>query len=229
MFSATIQDQLSVDRIAGLSFVALRCAERERCALRSASGRKQKFARLTRRGIEILSTSRTDIVLVKLGAVFIVVYALQNLAYYITFLMGAEEYIYVAAVVFCLVFVLPVVFSWALWKFPVTITGAFYDKSASPDDSNAQNQKALLIGIALIGLYTLVFGIIDLVYFEAHRYAELQLAKDANFPDYAILPQTVAGRLTNVLQVVLGGILIYGRNGISVFLRRIRTAGIKTS
>ena len=176
-----------------------------------------------------MNTTRIDIVLVKLGAVFIVVYALQNLAYYISFLMGAEEYIQIAAVVFCLVFLLPAAFSWTLWKFPATITGALYDKAESPGESDAASQSTLLIGVTLIGLYTLVFGIIDLVYFEAHRYAELQLAKDANFPEYPILPQTVAGRMTNIVQVILGGILIYGRNGISVLLRQVRTAGIKTS
>ena len=176
-----------------------------------------------------MNTTRIDIVFVKLGAVFIVVYSLQSLAYYVSFLMGAEEYIYIAAVVFCLVFILPAALSWALWKFPATITGAFYERSESPDNDDAQSQTALLIGVTLIGLYTLVFGIIDLVYFEAHRYAELQLAKDANFPEYPILPQTVAGRVTNIVQVILGGVLIYGRSGISTFLRQVRTAGIKTS
>ena len=176
-----------------------------------------------------MNITRVDIVLVKLGAVFIVVYALQNLAYYISFLMGAEEYIYIAAVVFCLVFVLPAAFSWALWRFPATITGALYDNSESPSESDPHSQTALYIGVTLIGLYTLVFGIIDLVYFEAHRFAELQLAKDANFPEYPVLPQTVAGRMTNIVQVILGGILIYGRNGISDFLRHIRRAGVKTS
>lgn len=176
-----------------------------------------------------MSTTRIDIILVKLGAVFIIVYALQNLAYYISFLMGAQDYIQIAAVIFCLVFILPVAFSWALWKFPATITGALYDKAENPGEGDAVSQSALTIGVTLIGLYTLVFGIIDLVYFEAHRYAELQLAKDANFPEYPILPQTVAGRMTNIVQVVLGGILIYGRNGISVLLRQVRTAGIKTS
>ena len=190
---------------------------------------KRPVTKLTLRGIDILNTKRIDIVLVKLGAVFIVVYALQSLSYYISFLMGAEEYISIAAVVFCLVFILPATFSWALWRFPATITGALYDKSESPDESDGASQSALLIGVTLIGLYTLVFGIIDLVYFEAHRYAELQLAKDANFPDYPILPETVAGRITNIVQVVLGGILIYGRNGISVLLRQVRTAGISTS
>lgn len=175
-----------------------------------------------------MNTKRIDVVLVKLGAVFIVVYALQGLAYYISFMMGAEEYVSIAAVIFCLVFAIPAAISFVLWRFPATVTGALYDQFESPSDNGTLGQNALLIGVSLIGLYTLVFGVIDLVYFEAHRYAELQLAKDANFPEYPILPQTLAGRVTNIVQVILGGILIYGRNGISVFLRQVRTAGVKT-
>lgn len=177
----------------------------------------------------MLKTTRFDVVVVKLGAVFILVYSLQNLAYYLSFLMGSEEYIYIAAVVCCLIFLLPAAISWVLWKFPATVTGALYDKSASTDDNNVRAQVALLVGVTLIGLYTLVFGIIDLVYFEAHRYAEQQLAMDAGFPDHPLIPETVAGRITNIIQVILGSILIYGRNGISVFLHQVRSAGIKTS
>ena len=196
---------------------------------RAACDPKQTVTSLERKGIKTLNTARTDIALVKLGAVFILVYSLQSLAYYVSFLMGSEEYVYIAAVVFCLVFVLPGAFSWVLWKFPATVTGLLYDKSESTNKTSVESQKILFIGVALIGLYTLVFGIIDLVYFEAHRYAELQLAKDANFPDYPILPETVAGRMTNIAQVILGGVLIYGRNGISVFLHQIRTVGVKTT
>lgn len=169
---------------------------------------------------------RIDLVLVKVGAAFIVVYALQNLAYYISFMMGAEEYMLIAAFVFCLVFALPALIAWALWKFPATIIGSLYRENESASNSSDASDRALLIGFTLLGVYTLVFGIIDLVYFEAHRYAEYKLARDANFPDYPILPQTIAGRVTNILQVFIGIVLIYGRQGITAYLRRVRTTGV---
>ncbi len=140
--------------------------------------------------------------------------------------MGSAEYIQIAIVVFCLVFVLPSAIALILWSFPSTVTGTLYssDDDASDRVSNADN--TLLIGVSLIGLYALVFGAVDLVYFEAHRYAELQLAKDASFPEYPIRPQTIAGRVANILQLVLGIVLIYGRRGIAMFLQRVRTAGV---
>ena len=172
-------------------------------------------------------STKTDIALIKLGAVFIVVLALQNLAYYLSFIMGSAEYVRIAIVVFCLVFVLPVATAFLLWRFPNLISGSLYSRSEEGAGKSLDIDKVLLVGVSLIGLYTLVFGVIDLVYFEAHRYAELQLAKDANFPEYPVLPQTVAGRITNILQVILGVVLIYGRRGIALFLRQIRTAGVR--
>jgi hypothetical protein len=171
---------------------------------------------------------RIDLVLVKLGAIFIIVYALQNLAYYVSFIMGSEEYMLIAGFVFCLVFALPALIAWALWRFPATVVGLLYHGDDEGSKRSNDAGRALLIGISLIGVYTLAFGVIDLVYFEAHRFAEYRLAEDANFPDYPILPQTVAGRVTNIVQIVIGIALIYGRNGIATFLRQVRTAGVKT-
>ena len=174
-------------------------------------------------------STKTDIALTKLGAVFIIVLALHNLAYYISFMMGSAEYVKIAIVVFCLIFVLPAAIAYVLWRFPNMVTGTLYSDREKETGQSNYTDMALLIGVSLIGLYTLVFGVIDLVYFEAHRYAELQLAKDASFPDYPVLPETVAGRVTNILQVILGIILIYGRKGIALFLHRIRTAGVKAT
>lgn len=168
---------------------------------------------------------RIELVFVKLGAMFIIVYALQNLAYYVSFIMGSEEYMLIAGFVFCLVFALPALIAWALWRFPATLVGSLYRGDDEASKSSDDSGRTLLIGISLIGVYTLVFGVIDLVYFEAHRFAEYRLGEDANFPDYPILPQTIAGRVTNIVQIVIGMALIYGRKGIVTFLRNVRTSG----
>ena len=74
----------------------------------------------------------------------------------------------------------------------------------------------------------MVFGVSDLAYYEAHRYAEYKLAQDADFNDYPIQPQTIAGRVTNIVQIIVGILLIYGRKAIAAYLRRVRTAGTRT-
>lgn len=171
---------------------------------------------------------RIDLVLVKLGAIFIIVYALQNLANYMTFIMGGGEYMLIAVFEFFLIFVVPALISWALWRFPKSIVGSLYSGDDKVLEKSEDTGRTLLVGISLLGVYTLVFGIIDLVYFEAHRFAEYRLTDYADYFDYPILPQTVAGRITNIVQIVIGIVLIYGRNGIALFLRQLRTAGVKT-
>jgi hypothetical protein len=171
---------------------------------------------------------RIDLVLVRLGAIFIIVYALQNLANYMTFIMGGGDYMLVAVFEFFLVFAVPALISWTLWRFPRSVVGSLYSGDEKAQENSEHSGRALLIGLSLLGVYTLVFGIIDLVYFEAHRFAEYRLTDYADYFDYPILPQTIAGRTTNIVQIVFGIALIYGRNGIATFLRQIRTAGVKT-
>lgn len=171
---------------------------------------------------------KIDMVLVRLGAVFIVVYALNNLTHYITFLMNSPDYRLIAVFTFFLVFVLPASMAWVLWRFPATVVGSLYRAAEEQPKGEQDMQWVLLIGISLIGVYTLVFGTIDLLYFEANRYAEYKMAQAANFPGYRATPDVIAGRITNVAQVVLGTMLIYGRGGLARFLYQIRTAGVKT-
>lgn len=170
---------------------------------------------------------RIDLVLVKLGAIFIIVYALQNLAYYMSFIMGSDEYVLIAAFVFCLVFAFPGMISWTLWRFPATVVGSLYGGDEETSEVPEGTDRALLIGVTLLGVYTLAFGIIDLAYFEAHRFAEYRLSDYAEYSDYPILPQTVAGRISNIVQIVIGIVLTYGRHGIVSFLNRMRIAGVK--
>ena len=176
-----------------------------------------------------MSATRTDIAIVKLGAVFVIVLALQNLAYYVSFIMGSADYVRIAIVVFCLIFVLPALIAWVLWMFPNIVTGKLYRANPGEDEAARSGDEVLLIGVSLIGLYTLVLGVIDLIYFEAHRYAEIRLAMDENYPVYPLLPETVAGRIANIFQTILGAVLIYGRKGIAAFLYQVRTAGVKAS
>ena len=80
----------------------------------------------------------------------------------------------------------------------------------------------MLVGVSLIGLYAFVFGIIDLLYFEAYRYAEIELLKSAEFSDHPASPQSFAGRVTNIAQILLGCVLVVGRKGIVELIRKAR-------
>ncbi|MDJ0904963.1 MAG: hypothetical protein QNI96_02985 [Woeseiaceae bacterium] len=170
---------------------------------------------------------RIDLVLVRLGAIFIIVYALQNLANYLLFILGGEGNTAIAIFEFCLVFAIPALISWVLWRFPSTVVGNLYSGDRGSSEGGDGTDRALLIGISLVGVYTLVFGIIDLAFFEAHRFAEFRLAGYADYFDFPILPQTFAGRVANLVQILLGLVLVFGRRGIASFLRQVRMPGAK--
>ena len=115
---------------------------------------------------------RLDLVLVKLGAVFIVVYALGNLASYVTLIFSGSQSLLLSLFLFALVFMVPALIAWVLWSFPSMSVGSLYRDSDAAPAGAGDSSHVLLIGVSLIGVYTLVFGIIDLVYFEATRIAE---------------------------------------------------------
>ena len=176
-----------------------------------------------------MSQTRSDVVLVKLGAVFIIVYALQNVAYYATYIFGGFDYIRISILVFVLVALVPWLIAIALWKFPQTVVGSLYSTDSNVQTSSSDSDKFLLLGVSLIGVYTLTFGIIDLAYFEALRYSGQELAAEAGFPDNPVPPETVAGRYTNILQIIFGVTLVAGRRTIANFLRRVCRAGTEAS
>ena len=166
---------------------------------------------------------RLDAVLVKLAAVFIAVWALRNLADYAYFFVGGDSlapfYFGVA-----LILALPVFVAFVLWKFPNLVIGSFAPLNQETPGKAITADELLLIGVSLLGLYTLVFGIIDLLFFEAIRFGERAMARAADY-EIPLTPQTISGRITNVVQILFGVGLLAGRHGIASFIRRARTAG----
>ena len=84
------------------------------------------------------------------------------------------------------------------------------------------SQDLWVLGVSLIGLYALVFGVIDLLFVESLRFAERGFAESSNLPDYGASPQSIVGRVTNITQILIGLALILGRRRIAGFLRNVR-------
>ncbi len=114
-----------------------------------------------------------------------------------------------------------------LWRFPNTIASSLSTDESGDSAFHGSSEQVMLIGVALIGLYAFVFGIIDLAYFEAYRYAENQIAERADFSDYPTSPQSFAGRITNIVQILFGLGLILGRKRIVALIRQAR--GVRPS
>ena len=91
------------------------------------------------------------------------------------------------------------------------VSGESNDDSSGPD--------WVLISVTLIGLYVLIFGVIDLAYYESFRIAERDLVDPDRLGFYSPSPDSVAGRITNIVQIVIGLVLLAGKRGIARLIR----------
>jgi len=170
-------------------------------------------------------SGRMDLVLVKMSAVIIVVLSLQSLTGYIGYLGTSDASWPYATAAFFLNFGIPLLIAGLLWFFPATIIGLKESAELQTEKDLQIGEAYLLIGITLLGLYAFVFGIVDLLYYESLRFAEKRYLDAEIMGIYRASPETDAGRFTNLVQIVLGLLLLVGRRTIAHLLNRARTAG----
>lgn len=166
-----------------------------------------------------MAGKRIDVVLVKLCAVIIVVITMQSLTGFVAFYVNTPEANFIAISAFFLNFVLPMLIAVVLWFFPATIIGPASDDDGDP----AFGPDWVLLSVTLIGLYVLIFGVIDLVYYESFRIAEQQAFDPGGLGGYEPSPDTIAGRITNITQMVIGLALLAGKRGIARLIKSAKT------
>ena len=158
-----------------------------------------------------MTGKRVDVVLVKLCAVIVVVLSLRTFSEFAAFYVHTPEADFMAVTAFLLNFALPILIAAALWFFPATIIGRVSDDTSVLGSS----VDVVLLSVSLIGLYVLVFGVIDLAYFESFRIAEQEALDPSRLGIYKPSPNIIAGRVTNIIQVVIGVVLLVGRRRIT--------------
>lgn len=171
---------------------------------------------------------RIDIVLVKLGAAFIFIYVLQGASSFLGYFEVVENRLGMALFSLTMTIILPAIIIAVLWFFPATIIGKqSIDNTGAPSLDDAAG--GILVGVSLVGLYTLAFGLIDLFYFETQRWAEASYGGQISYGEFRPSSGTIAGRYSSALQIVVGLALLFGRRGISTVLARARGRGKASS
>lgn len=167
-----------------------------------------------------MAGKRIDVVLVKLCAVIIVVFTMQNLTGFVAYYVNSPEANVIAITAFFLNFVLPMLIAAALWFFPATIIGP-----VSGDSNEAvSGLDWALLSVTLVGLYVLVFGVIDLAYYESFKVLEKKTLDPDNLGIYSPSPETIAGRVTNIIQIVIGLMLLAGKRRIANLIKVAKPA-----
>ena len=162
---------------------------------------------------------RTDVVLVKLGAALIVVTAVGNFQTYLSLILGNHWWVPTALIALLFAVALPVLIAYAFWKFPNTVVGVLEADARTEKSQGITPNELMLIGVSLIGLYTLVFGLVDLVHTETMRVTFVRHLRMMNMPATTISPDADAQRYAGIVRVVLGSLLIAGRHNIAGILQ----------
>jgi hypothetical protein len=168
-----------------------------------------------------MSERRIDVVVVKIGAVIIVMFALQHLSSNLSWMATMSEWPAAVFAVIGLSFFLPVFMASVLWFFPATIVGALSQFKESTETPVYSPELILMIGVSLIGLFVVVSGLLDIIYWESLW----QIIKQREALGNPVTPQTLASRFTNFARLLLGFGLLFGRRTIADWIYGIRFAG----
>lgn len=171
-----------------------------------------------------MDRTRIGIILIKLGAAFMFINVLQDANMFLSYFEVVEDRWGLALFSVSMTLILPVIVIAVLWFFPATLLGKqASDATTAPPLDDAAG--AILVGVSLVGLYALVFGVIDLFYYESIRWAEFNYANQLGYEQYSPSGGTVATRYTCILQIIIGLALLFGRRGLSAALASARGRG----
>ncbi len=169
-----------------------------------------------------MSIGRIDVVLVRLGAIAVVISAIYQLAGYGSYFF--EDGVSTAAQIgmFALTFLVPLGIATVLWKFPATVVSKVSPELHQQDSTLVEPEELTVVGIALLGLYTFVSGALEVLYSESLFVWERSLVDFYQSDPYHSPPNLLARRLTSYAEVVLGVILIFGRRSIARLILNVR-------
>lgn len=172
-----------------------------------------------------MTSITVSFVLVRLAAIFLFVRGVQGLSTYSIYLSDYSTLpsFGVATLVFGVA--LPISIAYLLWQYPEKITGAEVTEPHSSGPIRAE--QLLLIGVSLLGMYLLVYGLLDLLRVESLETARLRIAAETGLPAAVSEPQLRVDRIIYGVQMLLGGAMVIGRRRMSELLLKAKYAAVQ--
>ena len=170
-----------------------------------------------------MNAKHIGIVLVRLFSIYLVVMSAQSLSYTVPALFdfafgrgsGGVDWTKFGSVSLWLGITnigLPLLCAWWLWRHAERVLPAKVDTQ----ETNAAAADLMLVGVSLLGLYLLVWGLISMVRVETGIASARRFDADAG----------VAQRIPALVQLLLAVLLLVGRQQISTTLMRLKRAGV---
>lgn len=152
----------------------------------------------------------------KIFSIILVIYSLR----FFTTLIEAIRYNTINGVIvneWFVVFNLLIVWSIAamLWFFPLTVSKSFVRGELDQTVEPLATSSILTISVAVIGVFTLSNGIIDIVYWSIL----IHMSQDSSFS--VASPEATSGVTSTVLEVVIGAFLIFKSRTIAGYIDRV--------
>lgn len=120
--------------------------------------------------------------------------------------------------------ILPIVVATVLWTRPEKVTGA--QQTGSKSESTMDAEQVLMIGLSLMGLYVLVYGIVNLFAFESAHLYHTHNTETGGLPDFGEARAMLQYRVRYGTEIILGFVLLLGRRGITRLLLRARYGAV---
>lgn len=166
-----------------------------------------------------MDTKNILTIALRIGAIIILVNVLSQFpTYYSDYLSEGAK----AQRLFILLTVIPsafsVVMSILMWFYPQFFLKYFFirEKTESENHSEASELATFLIGI--IGLYILITAIADMFYHTSFVYEGRKIFGS----NFELTPQNRAEIFATIVEIVLGGLLIFGNKIFSKLISRFR-------
>lgn len=176
-----------------------------------------------------MTVSGSGIVLCRLAAVFLFVRGVEHIGYALPMAVSPATSTWQALVSGTFAVAAPVVAAVLVWRLAPTIGSFGGDNSDPALASTSSDAKLIVIGTFLVGLYALLFGIVNAVSVEVGLWAQDALNETTRFPTDSAWLRSLPSRVPYLIQIVLGIILMLGRNGFVSVVSRARYAGRSAS
>ncbi len=148
-----------------------------------------------------------------MGAVLVVTSAFHGLGFMIAPLFGGSADLEFF-LMFALMTVVPLVAASFLWVYADRISHIPYAPQRPSTVGDFELEELLSVGIQLIGIYVLVFGVISMARTEALALAQSSMVEDYDSLRDNVMAHTIGNRVSYVVQIVLGYVVVkLGKRG----------------
>jgi len=168
------------------------------------------------------------VVLCRVGAAVLTVQAIRSLGYSLPGLVFGVNDFGIEMLVFGLMSVVPGLSAIGLWVFADRISSVVDRFETTESQQPLTGVDLVRIGTALIGMCVLVLGIISGVNVEVANLARPDLGAEFQSMLDETKARMIGLRASYLAQIVIGLVLLLGRERISVMLAKAKYAGVDT-